>query len=66
MAAGQRLLAALRGYRLDDPSALFEFRRVGPVPVLSPVLGWITLRCRSVWPAVILHDANNLTYFLHA
>jgi membrane protease YdiL (CAAX protease family) len=32
--------------------------------VLGPLLGWITLRCRSVWPAVILHYANNLTYFL--
>jgi membrane protease YdiL (CAAX protease family) len=32
--------------------------------VLGPLLAWVTLRCRSVWPAVILHYANNLTYFL--
>ncbi|HEV8112467.1 MAG TPA: CPBP family intramembrane glutamic endopeptidase [Planctomycetota bacterium] len=32
--------------------------------VLGPILAWVTLRCRSVWPAVILHYANNLTYFL--
>ena len=32
--------------------------------VLGPVLGYVTLRCRSVWPAVILHYLNNLTYFL--
>ena len=32
--------------------------------VLGPLLGWVTLRGRSVWPAVILHYANNLTYFL--
>ena len=32
--------------------------------VLGPLLGWITLRCRSVWPAVILRYANNLLYFL--
>jgi len=32
--------------------------------VFGPVAGWLTLRCRSVWPAVILHYANNLTYFL--
>ena len=31
--------------------------------VLGPVLAWVTLRFRSVWPAVILHSANNLTYF---
>src|SRR4030095_9516109 len=34
--------------------------------VLGPILGWVTLRCRSVWPAVILHYLNNLTYFVHA
>jgi membrane protease YdiL (CAAX protease family) len=28
------------------------------------VLGYAALRCRSVWPAVILHYLNNLTYFL--
>jgi membrane protease YdiL (CAAX protease family) len=32
--------------------------------VLSPVLAYVTLRCRSVWPAVILHYANNLAYFV--
>lgn len=32
--------------------------------VMSPVLGYVTLRCRSVWPAVILHYVNNLSYFL--
>ena len=71
MGAGRRLLAALRVDPPDDPRTLFEFRRVGPVPawcqvVLGPILGWVTLRCRSVWPAVILHYANYLTYFQHA
>jgi membrane protease YdiL (CAAX protease family) len=28
------------------------------------VLAWLTLRCRSVWPAVILHYLNNLFYFV--
>jgi membrane protease YdiL (CAAX protease family) len=32
--------------------------------VMGPVLGWVTLRCRSVWPAVILHYLNNLVYFV--
>ena len=32
--------------------------------VTGPLFAWVTLRCRSVWPAVILHYANNLTYFL--
>jgi len=32
--------------------------------LLGPLLALVTLRCRSVWPAVILHDMNNLTYFL--
>ncbi len=31
--------------------------------VLGPILGYVTLRCRSVWPAVILHYANNLLYY---
>ena len=32
--------------------------------VIGPVLGYAVLRCRSVWPAVILHYLNNLMYFL--
>lgn len=32
--------------------------------VLGPLLGYVALRCRSVWPAVILHYMNNLCYFL--
>jgi membrane protease YdiL (CAAX protease family) len=31
---------------------------------IGPVLGYVALRCRSVWPAVILHYLNNLTYYL--
>jgi membrane protease YdiL (CAAX protease family) len=34
--------------------------------VLGPILGYVTLRCRSVWPAVCLHYVNNLGYFLRA
>lgn len=30
----------------------------------GPLLGYVTLRCRSVWPAVILHYLNNLTFYL--
>jgi membrane protease YdiL (CAAX protease family) len=32
--------------------------------VLGPILAWVTLRLRTVWPAVILHYVNNLTYFV--
>jgi membrane protease YdiL (CAAX protease family) len=32
--------------------------------VIGPILGYVTLRCRSVWPAVVLHYLNNLVYFL--
>lgn len=32
--------------------------------VLGPLFGWVTLRTRSVWPAVMLHYANNLAYYL--
>jgi membrane protease YdiL (CAAX protease family) len=28
--------------------------------IFSPVLSWVTLKTRSVWPAVILHFLNNL------
>ena len=31
--------------------------------VIGPVLGYVALRCRSVWPA-ILHYANNLGCYL--
>lgn len=33
---------------------------------LGPLLALVTLRCRSVWPAVLLHYVNNLTYYLRA
>lgn len=32
--------------------------------VLGPLLGWVTLKARSVWPAVILHFANNLVFYV--
>jgi membrane protease YdiL (CAAX protease family) len=32
--------------------------------VIGPVLGYVALRCRSVWPAVIVHYLNNLVYYL--
>jgi membrane protease YdiL (CAAX protease family) len=32
--------------------------------VLGPFLAWITLKCRSVWPAVCLHYLNNLAWYL--
>ena len=34
--------------------------------VIGPLLGYVSLRCRSVWPAVILHYLNNLGYYLGA
>ena len=32
--------------------------------VAGPVFAWVTLRFRSLWPAVVLHSANNLAYYL--
>ena len=32
--------------------------------VLGPLLAWVTLKCRSVWPAVCLHYLNNLAWYL--
>ena len=32
--------------------------------VLGPICGYITLRFRTVWPAVILHYLNNLAYYI--
>ena len=32
--------------------------------ILGPILAYITLRTRTVWPAVILHYLNNLAYYL--
>ena len=32
--------------------------------VFGPIAGYVTLRFRTVWPAVVLHYANNLTFFL--
>ena len=32
--------------------------------VLGPLLGYLTLRFRTLWPAVIVHYLNNLQYFL--
>jgi membrane protease YdiL (CAAX protease family) len=30
----------------------------------GPLFAWVTLRTRSLWPAVVLHYVNNLTFFL--
>ena len=30
---------------------------------LGPALAWVTLKCRSVWPAVCLHYLNNLAFY---
>jgi membrane protease YdiL (CAAX protease family) len=32
--------------------------------VVGPVLAWLTLRFRSLWPAVVGHYAHNLAYYL--
>jgi len=31
--------------------------------VFGPVAAWVTLRCRSLWPAVVLHQLNHLWYY---
>jgi membrane protease YdiL (CAAX protease family) len=32
--------------------------------IAGPIFAYVTLRFRSVWPAVILHYLNNLSYYL--
>ena len=32
--------------------------------VLGPILGYVALRFRTLWPAVILHGVHNLAYYL--
>jgi membrane protease YdiL (CAAX protease family) len=34
--------------------------------ITGPILGYVTLRCRSVWPAVMLHYLNNLSYYVRS
>lgn len=34
--------------------------------IFGPVAGYVTLRFRSLWPAVILHYVNNLGYYIRA
>jgi membrane protease YdiL (CAAX protease family) len=50
-------------------TVLFSLAHLNPVQLpatlfLGFYLGWLTLRTRSVWPAVIAHAANNLLGFL--
>jgi membrane protease YdiL (CAAX protease family) len=50
-------------------TVLFSVAHLNPVQLpatlfLGFYLGWLTLRTRSVWPAVIAHAANNLLGFL--
>jgi len=47
---------------LDTGSLVRQMMYAGVV--LGPILGYVTLRCRSVWPAVCLHYVNNLAYYL--
>ncbi len=32
--------------------------------IFGPVAGYLALRFRSLWPAVILHDLNNFSHYL--
>lgn len=32
--------------------------------VFGPVAAWMTLKCRSLWPAVVVHYLNNLWYYV--
>jgi membrane protease YdiL (CAAX protease family) len=49
-------------YWLDTERLLGTMAYTGLV--LGPILGYVTLRFRTVWPAVILHYLNNLAYYL--
>ncbi|MFY9341430.1 MAG: CPBP family intramembrane glutamic endopeptidase [Planctomycetota bacterium] len=50
-------------YWLDGPALA---RMVAwAIIVVGPVFGWVALRCRSLWPTVILHYVNNRAYYLH-
>jgi membrane protease YdiL (CAAX protease family) len=56
-------LLHLRNIYWLDPEALVRMMAFTGL-VAGPVLGYVTLRCRSVWPAVILHYLNNLGFYL--
>jgi membrane protease YdiL (CAAX protease family) len=56
-------LLHLRNIYWLEPAALARLMLFTGL-VLGPLLAWSTLRVRSVWPAVILHYLNNLTYYL--
>lgn len=47
-------------YWLDTPRLLSMMGYAGLVA--GPFYGYVTLRTRSVWPAVVMHYVNNLAY----
>lgn len=49
-------------YWLDAASLIRTMAFTGLV--LGPLLGYVTLRFRTVWPAVILHYLNNLAFYI--
>lgn len=49
-------------YWLDTPRLLQMMASAGFVT--GPLFAYVTLRFRSVWPAVILHYLNNLAYYI--
>ena len=49
-------------YWLDAESLICTMAFTGLA--LGPILGYVTLRFRTVWPAVILHYLNNLAYYV--
>jgi membrane protease YdiL (CAAX protease family) len=48
-------------YWLDPPALVRSMAFTGLV--FGPLAGYVTLRARSAWPAVILHGLNNLGYY---
>ncbi len=49
-------------YWLDTPALVAMI--ASAALFTGPVFAYVTLRTRSVWPAVILHFLNNLAYFV--
>ncbi|TAH36372.1 MAG: CPBP family intramembrane metalloprotease [Planctomycetota bacterium] len=49
-------------YWLDTEALLRMVAYTGLV--LGPLFGYVTLRCRTLWPAAILHYLNNLGYYV--
>ena len=58
----EALMILMREILFGDKKDLLSNQILYTALIFSPITAWITIKTRTVWPAVILHYLNNFPY----